>query len=239
VARKPKSPSRRKSPEFESREEELFFQEVNEELKQERAERIWKKYGNHIIGGVLIVVVGVFAWQYWSDQRKAERDNLSEAFHVASAQAQQGEIVDATQRFIEISRNAEGGYATLARIRAAGLLARSNDRDGALDLYKQVADDNDAPSGLRSYATLMWALTGLESLEPDEVRPRLQSMAGDDNPWRFTAREMLALYANKAGETAEARRMFGELAAAEEAPRSLRLRAREMYEILGGAGDEG
>lgn len=238
MARKPKDRSKKKSPEFESREEELFFQEVNEELKQEKAEQVWKKYGSYIIAGVLAIVAGAFVWQYWSGERKAERDHLSEAYHVAQAQAQQGEIVDATQRFMEIWRNADGGYAALARIRAAALLARSNDREAALDLYKQVADDGGAPQGMRSYAILMWALTGLDSLAPEDVRPRLQTLAADDNPWRFTAREMLALYANKAGETAEARRLFEELAAAEQAPQSLRLRAREMYEILGG-GDEG
>ena len=45
------------APETEiDREEELFIQEVNEELKQERYLQTWKKYGQYIVGGALLAV---------------------------------------------------------------------------------------------------------------------------------------------------------------------------------------
>jgi hypothetical protein len=41
-----------------------IFQEVEEDVRRERYEKLWKKYGNYIIALAVLIVAGVAAWQW-------------------------------------------------------------------------------------------------------------------------------------------------------------------------------
>lgn len=40
-----------------------IFQEVEEDVRRERYEKLWKKYGNYIIALAVLIVAGVAAFQ--------------------------------------------------------------------------------------------------------------------------------------------------------------------------------
>jgi len=40
-----------------------IFHEVDEEVRREQLKKIWQRYGNYIIAGCLLVVVGIAAWR--------------------------------------------------------------------------------------------------------------------------------------------------------------------------------
>ena len=43
--------------------DESIFREVDEELKQERYEKLWREYRWYIIGAAIVVVAAVAGWQ--------------------------------------------------------------------------------------------------------------------------------------------------------------------------------
>ena len=50
-----------------------IFREIDEELRQERFERLWKRYGKFIIGAavaVVLIVGGYKFWEYYSLKQK-------------------------------------------------------------------------------------------------------------------------------------------------------------------------
>jgi hypothetical protein len=57
------------------------------------------------------------------------------------------------------------------------------------------------------------------------VQTKLARLAGDGNPWRFSARELQALMALKSGQTAEAERLLKQLVADPQVPAGVRERA--------------
>ncbi len=68
---------------------------------------------------------------------------------------------------------------------------------------------------------------------PETLMSRLEPLAADGNPWRYTARELQAVLALRSGDTARARELFTRLADDMDAPDSLRTRATEMLRALG------
>ena len=45
--------------------EDGIFREIDEELRQENFAKLWKKYGNLIIAGAIVLVVAVGGYQGW------------------------------------------------------------------------------------------------------------------------------------------------------------------------------
>lgn len=216
------------------REDQLFIDEVNEELKQERAAAFWKKYGRFIIIAVVGVLVAVGGHQYWRSSQKKAAEQASVDFAQASQLLAAGKTKDSLAAFQAIAAK-KGGYAWLARLQAAAIMAKSGDRKGAVAAYRSLAQDTGADPVFKDVATVLWGLTGLGIEKPDTMIAALAPLRAENQRWRFTAREITALYEIRADRKAKALALFKALAADKAAPAALRVRANEMIAALSGS----
>lgn len=214
-------------------EDDLFIKEVNEELKQERLAQSWKKYGQYFVGIAVLAIGSVAGWQYWKNSVRSAQQAQSVDFTSGINLAAAGKNKEASKLFEKLARETDGGYAALARLRQAAMVARSGDAKAAAALYLQLADDEKVSPEFRQLGTLMWALHMLDTAKPDDAIARLKPLTSDGQTWRYTAQELSAHYHQKAGRNADAARIFKKLSTDAGAPGTLRRRAAEMLSILG------
>jgi hypothetical protein len=211
-----------------------IFDEVKEDLRAERAHRLWARYGGLFGGVALLAVVAVGGWQGWHWYQQRQAGQVAQTFlevHRA-AEAPGADLKAAGDRFAAIAQDAPEGYQILARLRAAALKAETGDRDAALALWDQVAGDSRAPQLYRDLASLMWALHGLDTQDTAALDSRLAPLAG--GAWSASARELQALVAIRRGQPAEAKKNLEALAADVTAPQGVRDRAGRVAAGLGG-----
>jgi hypothetical protein len=216
-----------------SREQEQFFEEVSEELKQDRYADLWKKYGRYFVGLAVAVVLGVAGYQYWQAEQRKAGEAASERFAAATALAREGKVKEATAAFAGLAQDGAKGYAALARLQQAAQLLKSGDRAGALLAFEQLANDGSADPMFRDVAVVHWAYAGLDDADPAKMTERLKPLTAKDNPWRHLALELSALYAERAGRRADAIQILTDLEKDKDAPQGIRSRAKELLAILG------
>lgn len=216
-----------------SREQEQFFAEVSEELKQDRYAHLWKRYGRFFVAFAVVVVLGVAGYRYWQSEQRKERELASERFSSALAMAKDGKLKEATAAFGALAQNGPKGYAGLARLQQGAQLLKAGDRPGAIQAFEQLANDGGAEPLFRDVATLHWAYTALDSADPAKLIERLKPLTAAGNPWRFLALELSALYAERAGRRADALEILSGLEKDKDAPQGVRSRAKELLAVLG------
>lgn len=218
-----------------------IFDEVNEDLRAERAQALLKRYGGLIIAVALLIVAAAGGWQAWH-WWQARRDMAAGTAFLAAMTAAQatGPAQDAASRtaainaFDQVAATAPDGYRTLARLRAAALKADSGDIQGAAALYDQVSSDSAADPLLRDLASLLWAQRQLDTGDPARLEARLKALATPDNPWHALASEDLALLDLRQGHTDAAKTTLRRLAGDVTLPQDLRGRASGLLNRLGG-----
>lgn len=216
-----------------TREQEQFFEEVSEELKQDRYAVLWKKYGRYFVGLAVVAVLAVAGYQYWQNEQRKEREAASERFSSAVALARDGKAKEAMTAFAGIGQDGPKGYAQLARLQQAAQLLKSGDRPGAMLAFEQLANDSGADPLFRDIAVVHWAYAGLDDADPAKMSERLKPLTAKDNPWRHVALELSALYAERAGRRADAIQILTDLEKDKDAPQGVRGRAKELLAILG------
>lgn len=214
-------------------EDDLFIKEVNEELKQERLTESFKKYGQYFVFAAVLAIGSVAGWQYWKSSVRSAQEAQSVDFTSGVNLVAAGKNKEAGKLFEKLARENEGGYAALARLRQAAMVARAGDAKAAAALYQQLAADENVAPEFRQLGTLLWALHLLDTAKPDEAIARLKPLTADGQTWRYTARELTAHYHQKAGRNDDAARIFKQLSNDTGAPATLRRRAAEMLSILG------
>lgn len=210
--------------------------EVDEELRAERAKRLASRYGGMAAGAALLALAGIGGWEGWKWNEQRLAANASGGFlSAAQASAEEGaDLAAVARRFGEVAAQAPAGYATLARLRRAALLAETGDLPGALAEWDRLARDGGVDGLYRDLATLMWALHGLDAENAGQIEARVAPLAREGQPWRASAREVLALAQLRRGAEAEARTGLRALLADPATPQGVRDRAGRVLAGIGG-----
>jgi len=208
-----------------------IFREVEEDVRRERFEKLWKNYGNYAIAALVLLFVGIGAWQVWERREAQERARISDAF-IAAQRVSNPQTAAAT--FADMARTAPSGYAELARLSTANAMLASGQRGPAIDLYKQIAKDDNGAIGAVARLRAAWAIadTVSRSALSDLVKPLDQP----GSPWRQNAQEVMAYADYRAMDTKGALAKYAVLAADPESPDSLRRRAQAMADFLKSGG---
>ena len=135
-----------------------IFDEVDEELRADKAQAVLKQYGGLILAAAFAVVLAVAGWQTWQwwqnrqDQAAAGHflaamriaDNLSPTPGLSApdnaATAEKRAL--ALTGFASVAADGPAGYRALARLREAGLKADAGDLPGAVSIWHQIAGDS-------------------------------------------------------------------------------------------------
>ena len=207
-----------------------IFQEVEADLRQDQYRRIWRRYGRYVVGAAVLLVVATAANVGWKHYAAERRESLGDRF----VEAERMTPAAAAEALTALASDGTAGYAMLARLRAADLRAEAGEIDAAVALYEEVAADSAVDPLYRDVAVLHAVLYRLDTAPPAELAARLEPLAADGNPWRYSARELLAAAALQSGDTAGARERYTRLVDDPAAPAGLRGRASEMLRALGG-----
>ncbi|HUN42628.1 MAG TPA: tetratricopeptide repeat protein [Acetobacteraceae bacterium] len=214
-----------------------IFDEISEDLRAERAQRLLKRYAPLLIAAVVLIVAATGGWEIWR-WRQSKEDMAASQHYLAAmtmeslpSAAADGKALIA--QYDAIARNSPEGYRTLARLQAAALDARNGDGRQALALWNAVATDDSADPLLRDLANLLWCQHQIDTGDPGLLAGRLRALAEPGNPWRPLAEEQLAMLDLRAGKTAEAKTTLTRLAEDVTAPDGVRKRAAALLEQLG------
>jgi hypothetical protein len=219
-----------------------IFDEVEEDLRAERAGALLRRYGGLILGAALLVVLAAGGWQGWRWYQNRESGKIAEIYFAAMTQADAlpptgGDAAKrnaAANAFLAVAAQGNEGFRTLARLRAAALKAGAGDDKTALALWDQVASDSRADPLLRDLASLLSVQHQIDTGDPALLTARLQPLAEPDNPWHAMAEEEQALLDLRTGKPDAARATLKSLAADNTAPEGVRSRASGLLAEIGG-----
>lgn len=205
--------------------------EVDEELRREQLLKLWERFGTYIIAAAVLIIVGVGGVKYYQHRSLVAAQGAGSRLVAATHQA--SDKADEVRKELEnIAASSPAGYATLARLRiAAGDSAAGKTIEAATE-FENIAKDGSADPLLRDYARLQAAMLRLDTANWTDMQNRLNDLAAEGNPWRYSARELLGLAAYKAGRTEEARQEFQRLMSDRTVPQGIAERARLMMGVL-------
>lgn len=205
-----------------------LLREIDEELRQEHYSKLWARYGKAIIAAAVLLVAGVAGYKGWQAYDVSHRSELAERFSAAVVAELDGDLSGAHEAFAALGTETSGGYSVLARFRAAATLAQQGDRSGAASAYRQLSTDSAVDKQYQDMATILGALNEFDMVDPSAIISRLAPLTGADQAWRFSARELTALAALRAGDNQQAIDLFNQLVTDSGTPSGVRARAREL-----------
>lgn len=200
-----------------------FFREVSEEVRQDRMFALWKRYGAYVIA-VIVIVVAASAGANWLEHMRQE-----------NARETGGAMIAAENRedIAALVEELEGAPRALAEMRLAAAEAEAGDTQGAIRRYRAVADDAGLGDAYGDLARLHAARLDLPGLSPAAAEETLAPLIEPGRPYRTLALELRAAIRLNAGDPDGAREDVAALLGEPGLTPGLAARARRMLALIG------
>jgi hypothetical protein len=208
-----------------------LFDEVDEDVRRDQLKKLWDQYSIYVVAGALLIIASVGGWrgyQYLEAKKAAEAGS---AFDKAAELSEANKHSEAEAAFADLAAKAPSGYRMLARLRAAVEVA-SRDPQAAAKMYDDIAADRSVGVPEQDLAKVRAAGLLLETASYPSMLARLEAATAPAATFRHTARELLALSAWRANDTAAARQWLDLIANDGETPPTLRSRAEALQALL-------
>lgn len=193
-----------------------------------------RRWGPYAIGAVVLVLVGVGAWQFWQHQNTQAAQRQSDQFAAALEQAGNGDLDAAKTALQDLSGHGARAYRLMARMEHAAILEQQGDLAAALAEYDAIAED--APDDImRGSAQMRAAYIAADSQDLAALRTRLQPIIDRGGHVSYLAQELLGVEAWEAGENDLARDTLENIRLAFDAPEAVRRRAEIALAVIGPA----
>ncbi len=208
--------------------QDSIFSEIDEELRSDRMQNLWRRFGPWVIGGAVLIVVLVGANEGWrwyqSDISARSSDQFYEAFDLINA----GDMEAGLAALNETVSAGSGQYPTLARFAQAALLAEEGKLTEATSAYDSLSNTL-SDKRMRELALLLGASLRVDDGDVPGVQARIGGLISPDNPMRNMARELLGLAQYASGDIDAARATFSQILDDPIASQDL-LRRAQLYD---------
>ena len=204
-----------------------IFQEIDEDLRQDKAARLWKAYGKYVVSLAIFIILAIAGYRFIEHINEENREQASELYELASEAGRTGDKKAAIELFSDERFNGTMGYAIISKLKKATLAKSNNDPEGMAIVLKQIVTNEEIPSYLRNLARLKLIASG-----SDNYISQLDALIEGDGPWKFLALELKGGMELEVGNLKEARSIFKELTIEADTPNNMRRRASEILKAL-------
>lgn len=209
-----------------------IFNEIDEELRQEKLQKLWDRYGVLLLAAAVAVVLAVAGWRAYDHWRLKQAEAQGDAFVAAARLATNGDVAGAEAAFTALAGSSSGSYPTLAALRAAALKGEAGDKAAAVAAFDKVASDRATPPLLAEVARIRAAQLAVDVVDRAALEARVAPLAAAAKPFRAEAREILALVAWKAGDFTAANKWLEAIETDPETPRDLADRTAMLTALI-------
>lgn len=200
---------------------ESLLREADEELRRERLEGLWKKYGGMLITACIMVVLGTAIGVYW--KHHVTQKNMAQTVEIYDFLAVEDKAARLDEKTQDLTPPKTSQEWLILYYAANDALEQERFED-ALAIYEVLRDERSLGRDMRWLADLMELRVLMQTQDGNdaeqvaenmsEIRTRLEELAkAEDNPWRGIAYMEAAVVAGqRQGEYNEALALLMEAA---------------------------
>ena len=153
-----------------------IFQEVDEEIRRDKAKVLWRKYGVYVIivcVGIVLGTAGRVAWQEYKTKQQSEE---SGRYIVAKKLLDQGNAAEALSSFQSLASEANTGYGVVSKFQAVIARVKTGDKAGAVVDLDLIAVDNEIDPIYRGLARLQAVMLLIDDGDSEDLRRRITNL---------------------------------------------------------------
>ena len=210
-----------------------IFQEVDEELREEKYKSLWRKYKYYLIGSLILFILAITVNAFWKNYSLKEVNDRSERFFAAIEMSQKDKdsAINLLQEFSNEEASNSEYNVMMASFAEAAIRRSEKDFNGALTIYKNLID-KETSNFYKDYAKLSSAEMLIALNNNKEAKVILDNLILSSSELKNIAMEYLGYIEINEGNISQARIIFKSIVEDAASTENMKNRSREVLSIL-------
>lgn len=186
-----------------------LFEEVDEELRNEKFKQLINKYGGLILAVLVLALTVTIGYEKIADWkvRKAEQKNIQYTKAISNTTNYEESIVELEN----IVYTENGVYKDIAQLQIANLLLDNNQIEKGIKVLDKIRQDASVSDKIREIATIKLATYKIDTSSLEEIKSLLEPIANRGSAWSPMAKELLAMSAIYNKDYTTAKKIYNDL----------------------------
>lgn len=188
--------------------EKAFFEEVDEEVRNERFKELINKYGGFILAILIIALSAAVGYEKIAQWKisKAEQKNV-QYVQALSSPDYEGNIA----ALENIVATETGLYRDMAYLQIASLMLENSQTEKGLEVLNAINHDETVTDKVREIAAVKLATYKVDTANYQEIEMLLAPIVQKNGAWAVMAKELMAMSAIQNKDMEKARAIYEEL----------------------------
>jgi len=191
--------------------EKAFFEEVDEEVRNERFKELVNKYGGYILAILIVALSFAVGYEKIAQWRisKSEQKNVQYVQALSPAPDYESNIA-ALENIVATEK---GLYRDMAYLQIASLLLENGKQEKGLEVLQNIYQDDTVMDKVREIAAVKLATYKVDTASYQEIETLLNPIVVKTGAWAPMAKELLAMSAIQNKDMEKAKSIYQELLA--------------------------
>ncbi|MEL0124580.1 MAG: tetratricopeptide repeat protein [Alphaproteobacteria bacterium] len=207
-----------------------FIREVDEDVKEEKRLKLWKKFFPYVVSISLGIVLFTSGFVFWEGYSNDQRQKLGDDFTAAVVLAGEDDLDASLIALDRIVDKGSDGYVTMAKMKKASILIEQGRIDEGLEIYKDL-EQNAVDQSFRDIATILYVLNSLNNESKDDLLKKIIPLENSEI-WKSSALELKGYIYLRNNEIAKAVEAFETISKLPSKPGDLSQRAKNLINLL-------
>ena len=208
-----------------------IFNEVDEDIRKERYQNLWNKYGKYLVGFIFLIIVVFSLSQFLKSKNITDNKKILDLYFSAAENIEKNQFDFANQELESILIDKNRTLAAFSGFKLVDNFLKSNRENEALSTLEIIFNDTSLESIYRELALYKYILINFENIQINKVEALMQISGSSKNLLDPYFQEIIGIKHLTLGDKNEASTIFTSLSLDNDIPFDLKIRLDKLIEI--------
>ena len=208
-----------------------IFNEVDEDIRKERYQSLWNKYGKYVISLIVLIIVIFSISQYSKQKNIIDNKKLLDIYYSAAEKIEINQYELANKSLVKVYNEKNKTLSALSGFKLAEILIQDNQKEKALLFLEEMYNNKSLEQIYRELALYKYIIINFENIQIKEIENITNSITTNKIILEPYFQEIFGIKLLTLGNIERANSIFTELSVNENTPFDLKVRLEKLIQI--------
>ena len=208
-----------------------IFNEVDEDIRKERYQSLWNKYGKYVISLIVLIIV-IFSLSQYSKQKSIiDNKKILDIYYSAAEKIEINQYDLANKSLEKVYNEKNKTLSALSGFKLTETLIQDNQKEKALLFLEEMYNNKSLEQIYRELALYKYIIINFENIQIKEIENIANSITTNKIILEPYFQEIFGIKLLTLGNIERANSIFTELSVNENTPFDLKVRLEKLIQI--------
>ena len=208
-----------------------IFNEVDEDIRKERYQSLWNKYGKYVISLIVLIIVIFSISQYSKQKNIIDNKKLLDIYYSAAEKIEINQYELANKSLVKVYNEKNKTLSALSGFKLVEILIQDNQKEKALLFLEEMYNNKSLEQIYRELALYKYIIINFENIQIKEIEDIANSITTNKIILEPYFQEIFGIRLLTLGNIERANSIFTELSVNENTPFDLKVRLEKLIQI--------